>query len=233
MNSRAFLKGLLAAAVLVGVAWLWWQSTAPDLPANSLALTQSAAKPAIASESFKMPQIQKVEIVAPAEDVNDSAVSPAAETTTESDAAAQDKFPAATAARAYALAHQGDPSLPNSAQLTVPLDQSEHRVIQRLLGTGTTEEVSIEAYYRNPRGGQETVSYHIWNAEGLPGASGFEEQLLLQWLSPADQDYVRNWAKQQAVAAASAAANTPPPAAPEPPAPYVPPQPSGPTVITN
>jgi len=258
MNAQAFLKSVFGLAVLLGAFWLWWHSTAPDFPASP-ASVQRPSQPVAVSVIVpkflpqKEPVANAIDPSSPSlANANNSSTLVTTEPSEDNDRTTRAKAALAkTLARianpkgatdvAYALAHQ-DPSLPDSAYLTLPLNQAEHHIFD----IGGKSEASIEGYYyddvRGPgftqgTGTVEWVKMYTWQRTSPSGAIGPEgpsETIRpITAFSPEDQDYIRNWAKQQAAAAAASAASTPTPSAPEPPALYVPPQPSAPTIITN
>ena len=92
-----------------------------------------------------------------------------------------------------------------NAVLTVSLDQAEHHVFKH--GSGTYE-VSITRFRRILVGPEqrpeEFVDMHVWQTSGV--APSTDMGLPFSAFGPEDQDYIRNWAQQQAAAAAAAAA---------------------------
>jgi len=228
MNFRAFLKGVFGSGILLGLFWLWWQSTTPDLSATQNA--KPPAKPVAASGNFTKYMPVKVETTAPTVNVTErdqTAISDAggvAITVTTVPTEAEARVARAKAALkkildnsgglhagdakvSYALAHQ-EVSLPESVNLTVSLDQAEHHVFSG--STGIYGDACVVGYDHGSND-IEYVRFRQLDGNGqLTGAAG---NVLLFNLSPEDQDYVRNWAKQQAAAIAAGATEAVLPAA--------------------
>jgi hypothetical protein len=209
MKRRTFLYLNLLAAIIVYL-FLEWQTKTPN---TTPAPAKASAKPIAAQVNFKMPQFPKAPIFASAAGENSSA-SLDTSATPNNGTAAEGK---SQHDNAWVRAHY--PLLPDKVYLAVPLDQAEHHVFKiNSPWPGRTVEASIVGFHHSiPKGmniEMEFVDLYIWAIDGVPpwyAAGGVVMQQdgnPLHSFSPQDQDYIRNWAQQQAMANPAATALT-------------------------
>jgi hypothetical protein len=182
MKRRTFIYLNLVAAIIAYLLWCWMVT----IPASS-AIPASASPhtmwTASAGASFKKSLPAKELIATSSTDLNNAAMMNHVEVPTQG-----------TDAETRAPRH-GDQSMPHEVYATVSLDQAEHYVLKQ--PTALLIEVSIRDYYQDARG-VEWVDFHVWKNKSIAHITDARNRLSA--FSPADQDYIRNWAKQQAAA---------------------------------